>query len=147
MDKMLPLQEDFLDVTPEKSHCVPIAGSWQSDLELTDLRKQRVCMIKSRTSCRNQHKHYLCANPSWSRAVAHRNTSALLEPWAVPASQAHLGQDQPTQTHSAPSAQKLAACWDGSWQTAGHLQPLCCSKLPSVGCLLFTKGGSWSTEL
>lgn len=40
MDKIIPLQESILDFTPEKLHFVPIAGSWQSDLELTELRKQ-----------------------------------------------------------------------------------------------------------
>lgn len=75
---MIPLQEGILDFASEKLHCVPIAGSWWSDLELVDLRKQRVCINKSRTLCRNKHKCslWLCQHVSEQSSGTQKHQSS-----------------------------------------------------------------------
>lgn len=148
MDKIIPLEEDILDFTPEKFHCVPIAGSWQSDLELVDLRKQRVCINKSRTLSRNKHKGYLwwCQHITEQSSGTEKHqcssetsscvrTSLCLAPWHVaepPCTRARTSQPRPIQF---PVPRSSLCAEMGLGKPAEHLQPLCCSELPSVWLL------------
>lgn len=85
-----------------------------------------------------------CANTSWSRVVAHRNTNALLKPRAVSGPHcAWLPDTWQSHTWARTSQPRLAQfplprsslCTEmGLGKPAEHLQPHC-SKLPSVWLL------------